>query len=177
LLGVLIGAIGAVAGGALAATIGVTFVTLFGLRLVLSTPVGWIIIASVAGAAIAYGAFRFIRGGLANVHTRHADDKPNPPSSETQAREWPVDINTASREELLTLPGISAAEAGLILKRTMSKQGFRDMEELVDYLKLKPHKASQLRGKVRFSPVVAKTEPRDGEAMDPTKPRSGRVID
>jgi DNA uptake protein ComE-like DNA-binding protein len=70
-----------------------------------------------------------------------------------------VDINTASREELLTLPGIGVVEAGLILKCTQSGRSFSTLEELADYLKLKPYKASQLNGKVRFSPPANSANP------------------
>jgi hypothetical protein len=95
-----------------------------------------------------------------------------------QAQEQVVDINTASREELLTLPGIGAAEAGLILKRTQSGQSFGSLDELGEYLQLKPHKTSQLRGKVCFLSRATASEARpDGEAEESPKPRSGRVID
>ncbi|MDR0577547.1 MAG: helix-hairpin-helix domain-containing protein [Candidatus Accumulibacter sp.] len=89
----------------------------------------------------------------------------------------PVDINTARREELLTLPGIGAAEAGMILKRTQAGQGFGDLEELADYLRLKPHKMVQLRRVARFSAPAASGQPHGGKADDPPAPRKGRVID
>jgi hypothetical protein len=103
---------------------------------------------------------------------------PNDFGSDGQAQERPVDINTADREALLALPGIGVAEAGLILKRTQSGQGFGDLEELADYLSLKPHKTSRLRGKVRFSSQPRGKISPDDKAKAPQKRRFfGRVID
>jgi hypothetical protein len=166
--------IGALMCGGAAAIIGAT--TLFSLgkfSLKTAAPVGLIIGAGVTGAIAAYGLSRFIRQRVAR-HTNGSFDQPLP---KMQAQEQVVDINTGSREELLTLPGIGAAEAGLILKRTQSGQGFGSLDELEEYLRLKPHKTSQLRGKVRFSSRAANEAQTDGEANEFPKPRTGRVID
>jgi hypothetical protein len=166
-------ALGAAVGGMLAAAIGTFPVSLPGFKLAHFTSAGWIIVASVAGAAVAYGTAHIIRRISANIHPDRATEDlkhlPPPVSTiementdrtaeelkhlppETPAWEWIIDINTASREELLILPGIGVAEADLILKRTQSGQKFGRLNELVNYLHLKPHKLIQLRGKVRFS--------------------------
>lgn len=141
-----------------------------------------------AGLAATTGA---AEGGLGeeppNAQARRADESLAQPSSDWEEKverfgvdslgtQTQVDINTARREELLTLPGIGAAEAGLILKRTQSGQGFGSLEELEDSLRLKPHKTSQLRGRVRFSSCLAAGAPRGAETESST-PRRGRVID
>jgi DNA uptake protein ComE-like DNA-binding protein len=103
---------------------------------------------------------------------------PNDFGSDGQAQERPVDINTADREALLALPGIGVAEAGLIVKRTQSGQGFGTLEELADYLSLKPHKTSRLRGKVRFSSRPRGEIGLDDKAKAHLKAATfGRVID
>jgi hypothetical protein len=66
-----------------------------------------------------------------------------------------VSINNATFEELLTLPGIGAAEAHLIIKRR-GEQIFESSMELVDYLELKPHIASKLDVLIDFGqPLTA----------------------
>jgi hypothetical protein len=101
---------------------------------------------------------------------------PSPPTKQVV-----IDVNTATHNQLITLPGIGAAEAVLILKRTQSGNGFASLEELADYLQLKPHKISPLHGKVRFSARATTSTPRSNHASKPQSPSSqddlGRIID
>jgi hypothetical protein len=87
---------------------------------------------------------------------KKAQVKINTPKSAPASREHHhrslIDINTASSEELLALPCIGVVGVGLILKRIQCGQSFGSLEELNDYLRLKPHETSQLRGRVCFSP-------------------------
>jgi len=61
-----------------------------------------------------------------------------------------VDVNRASYEDLLTLPGVGAAEAKMILARRESTP-FSSLDSLTHFLDLKPHKADQLKNLVIFS--------------------------
>lgn len=57
---------------------------------------------------------------------------------------WPVDINSASKEELLALPGVGPALAESILAR----RPFRSVEELGEIKGIGPEKLKLLRGYV-----------------------------
>lgn len=61
-----------------------------------------------------------------------------------------VEVNRAPYDDLLSLPGIGAAEAKMILARRESVP-FQSLDSLADFLDLKPHKADQLRVRVAFS--------------------------
>lgn len=61
-----------------------------------------------------------------------------------------VDVNLANFDQLISLPGIGAAEAKMILDRRASHP-FDSVDGLADYLDLKPHKTEQLRNLLVFS--------------------------
>ena len=77
-----------------------------------------------------------------------------------------VDINQAPYDELISLPGIGAAEAVIIMERRGS-QSFPDFESLSDFLGLKPHTANQLQTRVMFS-----TPSRMPEKLSPPNPQT-----
>lgn len=91
-------------------------------------------------------------------------------------------INNADFVDLLSLPGIGAAEAQMIIKRR-GERSFSSNLELVDYLELKPHIASRLDGLIDFGPSIALAEahtevPKQtvGNVPRTTSP-AGRTID
>ena len=97
-----------------------------------------------------------------------------------------IDISSANRKALLTLPGIGPAEAALVLQAREEAGGPYSLEELAALLQLKPHIVERLRGKVTFSKrnpgVSPKAEPRPkppgslrGECPGPRS--RGREID
>lgn len=61
-----------------------------------------------------------------------------------------VDVNLANFDQLISLPGIGAAEAKMILDRRTSHP-FNSVDVLAEYLGLKPHKTEQLRNLLVFS--------------------------
>ena len=96
--------------------------------------------------------------------------EPTVASRSTPARSV-IAINSAPFEDLLTLPGIGAAEAQLIIKRREEAK-FRSSVELVDYLKLQPHIARRLEGRIDYEAPHAR---RSGSARPKAvKPASGR---
>lgn len=114
------------------------------------------------------------------------------------AKEQPVviDINTANYDSLLSLPSVGAAEARMILNKQASGTFFMSLDELGDFLQLKPHKVEQLRSLVTFSKrteaptsITSNSSPRPNRpiikqnvsSLSPSssesKPGSGRMID
>lgn len=100
-----------------------------------------------------------------------------------------VDVNRASYDDLLILPGIGAAEAKMILARRESIP-FQSLDSLTDFLELKPHKADQLKNCVIFSapdrlrpespPVIIQAPNHDLPPPPVAKPvisSGGRMID
>lgn len=73
------------------------------------------------------------------------------------ARPW-VAVNQAEFDELLTLPGIGAAEAHMIVLRR-NQQAFVSNGELADYLALKPHMVTRLNGLTDFGPALSASLP------------------
>lgn len=59
-----------------------------------------------------------------------------------------VDINIADFNLLLTLPGIGAAEAKMIGSRQASGAFFESLDDMVEFLHLKPHNAEKLKALV-----------------------------
>ena len=84
-----------------------------------------------------------------------------------------LDIASASYEELLTLPGIGAAEARILLKKRESGMTFGSIDEISELLNLKPHIAERLKERVKFS----KSNPTSHVPPTHSASRRGRVID
>lgn len=100
-----------------------------------------------------------------------------------------VDVNVANIDDLISLPGIGVAEGQMILNRRASRP-FESVDDLADYLGLKPHKAQQLKKRIAFSksvilspdtaqnPLPPQNIPNTLPSSAPTQqPGSGRVID
>ena len=56
-----------------------------------------------------------------------------------------LDINNASEVEITALPGISIVLAKKLIKRRHELKGFKSVNEVCEFLKLKPHMEKQLR--------------------------------
>ena len=60
-------------------------------------------------------------------------------------------INSASKEELLTIPEISSELAEKIISERKLTNGFKNMEEFEERLALKPHISKELEKKIIFN--------------------------
>src|SRR5690606_38742624 len=84
----------------------------------------------------------------------------------------PVDVNTASMEELIEVLGVGIVGAERIVQQREAVGGFRSLEEVGKLLGLKPHQVERLRKQVIFTPIVASVSP----TPTPLKPNA-RVVD
>ena len=56
-----------------------------------------------------------------------------------------LDVNNASEVELTALPGISIVVAKKIIKRREEINGFKNVNEFLEFTQLKPHMQTQLK--------------------------------
>jgi competence protein ComEA len=81
-----------------------------------------------------------------------------------------VDLNTASKEELVALPGIGPAKAQAILDYRKLNGGFKSVEELKDVKGIGAKRFEKLRSDLTVAPVPVKTAaaPGKGDARTPS---------
>ena len=64
-----------------------------------------------------------------------------------------VNLNTATKEELIALPGIGPAKAQAILDYRAQHGGFKSVEELKDVKGIGAKRFERLRGELTITPV------------------------
>ncbi|AWI04595.1 ComEA family DNA-binding protein [Clostridium drakei] len=84
-------------------------------------------------------------------------------------RSEPIDINTASENELSTLPGIGIILAKKAVNHREAKGYFNSVDEFAEILSLKPHILERVKPLIVVSKVENKT--------DKSSNKSGRIID
>ncbi|WP_084500465.1 ComEA family DNA-binding protein [Actinomyces slackii] len=81
----------------------------------------------------------------------------------------PIDVNTATRDQLMGLPSLDAAAVDRILRARQDCGGFTDLDHLVVTSSLQPHQLIALTERVSFSPLAPNT------SKPPTS--TGRLLD
>lgn len=74
-----------------------------------------------------------------------------------------LDINTCTREDFMTLPGFSVAQASRAMAYRRENGGFSSADEFIDELKIKPHFAVQILPRITVS---RQEEPRRQEEQE-----------
>jgi len=81
--------------------------------------------------------------------TRAAFAPETPLAQFVQKLTEPLDLNTATLEELIDLPGIGPVLARRIIEYREAHGGFRSVEELLQIRGIGPKRLEQLKGRVR----------------------------
>lgn len=84
----------------------------------------------------------------------------------SQASEKRIDINSCSQRELMTLPGISLAQAKRALEYREQNSGFKDSDTFVKELGIKPHFAVQILDRITVSVAAVKNTKRAYRTLD-----------
>lgn len=89
--------------------------------------------------------------------------------------DYPLDINTADYDALLSLPGIGAVEAKRLIDYRQQHGPFIEINVATEFLKMKPHHVKQWEGKVIVSASTSDLPIQPGSDQEKTK--GGRTID
>ncbi len=85
-----------------------------------------------------------------------------------------INLNTATREELVALPGIGPAKAQAILDYRNAHGPFKSVEELKDVKGIGAKRFEKLKSELTVAPPVAKAAPRPGESVAGTPQRAAK---
>lgn len=80
--------------------------------------------------------------------TAAAPVKPAEPEPEKKGPGFRIDLNSATKEDLLSLPGIGEVTAERILKKRLELGGFTTVEELTEVERIGKVKMDRIRGLV-----------------------------
>jgi len=84
-----------------------------------------------------------------------------------------VNLNTATKEELVALSGIGPAKAQAILDYRAQHGGFKSVEELKEVKGIGARRFEKLKPDLTLTPVAAKTAGREAKATaEPAKPQT-----
>jgi len=83
-----------------------------------------------------------------------------------------VNLNTATKDELIALPGIGPAKAQAILDYRTTNGGFKSVEELKDVKGIGAKRFEKLKAELTVTPP-AKTVPAAGKADAKADPKAG----
>lgn len=66
----------------------------------------------------------------------------------------PIDLNRATIDELMGLPGIGPVLAGRVIEYRETHGGFRSVEELLNVRGIGPKRLAQIRERLRVEPLA-----------------------
>ena len=78
----------------------------------------------------------------------HRQNKPKDAKDGVNFPGFPIDINTATREELLLLPGVGPKTADRIIETRAEMRGFKRIEDLMEVKGIGEKKLSRVKGLV-----------------------------
>ena len=96
------------------------------------------------GAAIRLRDETVLKTTINQQYTPASYDKNENPSEKTEKKKKPLDVNNASEVELTALPGISIVMAKKLVKKREEIGGFKSVNDVCLFLRLKPHMQTQL---------------------------------
>ena len=85
-----------------------------------------------------------------------------------------INLNTATKEELVALPGIGPAKAQAILDYRNSHGQFKSIEEVKDVKGIGAKRFEKLKGELTVTGSAAKPAPRTGDTVAAAPQRSAK---